>query len=641
MAEATLNDVITRMKEEGLLTRNSGTNSLKSAISEIKGVRSDFKGFFNNFGSALQNLGSTQKEFSDMMKSNFEKQQEALASQQRNDALADEPKPTETDDNKGAISKLLESIKKMIPKKSPGLIGLLFGGLAAAFLLFPEWVKSNLILPLVDVINVLQGKNATTTLGAGIKHLKDLFGFINDNFGPETAWILGITSALAVLNPIRSFKIAKDTISGLSSLVSWAANSSKKLLGFKGVSTAADAALDATGGGPPNRPKKLGPLARLSSAISNFGKNIATKATEIAGSSKNIIKNLGSMIGKAAGKAGAGGSGLLKLGGTLLRLGGPAGLVVLGVAGIALAADKLRNMNIDSTVKDISDKNATLKAAIASGNKPLVETLTAELATDLKRLQDTTIGNVASVQEQIKLAQNTLAEEATKNLAISLAKLQEKSIRNADGSVAEGAAEALHAIKTALNKQVQELLVGDKARTPDQIKEKEDKTLTFLNNLRKDLNDNKISPEDQKEVISRAVEQILKVRAASGGIARGSTLASELSNVQDTNQTLEQMFKTLDRLSKNNNLKFETTGKINGQADVSKDNEIQGKNNGQAEVLANSGNPSSQTSPVVPIVAPTTNNTDNTRVVNNYYFYNDGSIDAAGRYSGMRLPVGF
>ena len=619
MAEATLNDVITRMKEEGLLTRNSGTNSLKSAISEIKGVRSDFKGFFNNFGSALQNLGSTQKEFSDMMKSNFEKQQEALASQQRNDALADEPKPTETDDNKGAISKLLESIKKMIPKKSPGLIGLLFGGLAAAFLLFPEWVKSNLILPLVDVINVLQGKNATTTLGAGIKHLKDLFGFINETFGPEAAWILGIGSLLALRHPIKAFKITKATISGLSSLVSWAAKSGTKLLGFKG---AANAALDATGGGPPNRPKKLGPLARLSSAISKFGKNIATKATEIAGSSKNIIKNLGSMVGKAAGKAGAGGSGLLKLGGTLLRLGGPTGLVVLGVAGIALAADKLRDMNIDSTVKDISDKNAALKAAIASGNGPLVETLTAELARDLKRLQDTTIGNVDSVQEQIKLAQNTLAEEATKNLAISLAKLQEKSIRNADGSVAEGAAEALHAIKKALNKQVQELLVGNKARTPDQIKEKEDKTLTFLNNLRKDLNDNKISPEDQKEVISRAVEQILKVRAAKGGIARGSTLASELSNVQDTNQTLEQMFKTLDRLSKNNNLKFETTG----------------KNNGQADVLANSGNPSSQTSPVVPIVAPTTNNTDNTRVVNNYYFYNDGSIDAAGRYSGMRLP---
>jgi len=622
MAEATLNDVITRMKEEGLLTRNSGTNSLKSAISEIKGVRSDFKGFFNNFGSALQNLGSTQKEFSDMMKSNFEKQQEALASQQRNDALADKPKPTKTDDNKGAISKILESIKKMIPKKSPGLIGLLFGGLAAAFLLFPEWIKSNLILPLVDVISVLQDKDAKTTLGAGIKHLKNLFGFINDNFGPETAWILGITSALAVLNPITSFKIAKATISGLSSLVSWAVNSDKNLRNFKGVSTAADAALNAGGGGgPPNRPKRLGPLARLSSAISNFGKNIATKATAIAGSSKDIIKNLGSMVGKAAGKTGGG---LLRLGATLLRF-GPAGAVGLAIAGMAVAADKLRDMNIDSTVKDISDKNAALKAAIESGNEPLVKTLTAELARDLKRLQDTTIGNVASVQEQIKIAQNTLAEEATKNLANSLAKLQEKSLRNADGSVAEGAAEALRAIKKALNKQVQELLVGNKARTTDQIKEKEDKTLTFLNNLRKDLNDNKISPEDQKEVISKAVEQILAVGADKGGIARGSTLASELLSVQDTNQTLEQMFKTLDRLSKKNNLNFEIQGKINKQADV----------------LANSGNPSSQTSPVVPIVAPTTNNTDNTRVVNNYHFYKEGSIDTFGKYSGMRLPVGF
>lgn len=49
MADATLNDVIKTMKSEGLVTRNSGTNSLKSAITEIKGVRSDFKGFFESF----------------------------------------------------------------------------------------------------------------------------------------------------------------------------------------------------------------------------------------------------------------------------------------------------------------------------------------------------------------------------------------------------------------------------------------------------------------------------------------------------------------------------------------------------------------------------------------------------------------
>jgi hypothetical protein len=49
MADATLNDVINTMKIEGLVTRTSGTNSLKSAITEIKGVRSDFKSFFESF----------------------------------------------------------------------------------------------------------------------------------------------------------------------------------------------------------------------------------------------------------------------------------------------------------------------------------------------------------------------------------------------------------------------------------------------------------------------------------------------------------------------------------------------------------------------------------------------------------------
>lgn len=218
MAEATLNDVITRMKEEGLLTRNSGTNSLKSAISEIKGVRSDFKGFFNNFGSALQNLGSTQKEFSDMMKSNFEQQQEALATQQRNDTLSDKPKPTETDGTKGAISKLLASIKGLIPKKSPGLLGLLFGGVAAAMAFFPDWVKENLINPIIDVINVFQGEDATTTLGKVIEKVKGAFKFISDNFGEEAAWVLGITGALVALKPIATFKLAAGALSGLNAI---------------------------------------------------------------------------------------------------------------------------------------------------------------------------------------------------------------------------------------------------------------------------------------------------------------------------------------------------------------------------------------------------------------------------------------
>ncbi len=221
MAEATLNDVITRMKEEGLLTRNSGTNSLKSAISEIKGVRSDFKGFFNNFGSALQNLGSTQKEFSDMMKSNFEQQQEALATQQRNDTLSDKPKPTETDGTKGAISKLLASIKGLIPKKSPGLLGLLFGGVAAAMAFFPDWVKENLINPIIDVINVFQGEDATTTLGKVVKKVKGAFKFISDNFGEEAAWVTGILTTVAALKPITTLKVLASSLTGFGALGSF------------------------------------------------------------------------------------------------------------------------------------------------------------------------------------------------------------------------------------------------------------------------------------------------------------------------------------------------------------------------------------------------------------------------------------
>jgi len=203
MAETTLNDVIDTMRNEEQLTRSSSADSFKSAIGEIKGVRSDFKGFFNNFGGALESLGSTQKDFSEMMKSNFEKQQEALASQQREDSLENTPKPVNTDDSKGAISKLLKSIKGMIPKKTPGLIGLLFGGAAATLLFFPEWVKENIINPLIDVIDVLLDPDIEpkTLLGKITKGIGTVFTWLNDNIHPKAGWIVGGIAAAAILTP--------------------------------------------------------------------------------------------------------------------------------------------------------------------------------------------------------------------------------------------------------------------------------------------------------------------------------------------------------------------------------------------------------------------------------------------------------
>ena len=58
MAAATLNDVITRMKEEGLLTRNSGTNSLKKVIGSLGDINSSLKAFTENF---LENMKRSQR----------------------------------------------------------------------------------------------------------------------------------------------------------------------------------------------------------------------------------------------------------------------------------------------------------------------------------------------------------------------------------------------------------------------------------------------------------------------------------------------------------------------------------------------------------------------------------------------------
>ena len=236
--------------------------------------------------------------------------------------------------------------------------------------------------------------------------------------------IVGPTGAIGLLLALKYRKLTAASLKGMYDLVTWAVKSGKKLRNFTGASAAADAAMNA-GSGPPNRPKKLGPgpLARLGTAISNFGKNIATKATQIAGRSKDIIKNLGSMVGKVAG--GAGKTGLLRLGSILLRF-GPAGAVGLGIAGIAVVVDKLRDMNIDSTVKDISDKNAALKAAIASGNPKAVDSAEKALREALAKVENTTLIESKRVSEVIKESLASLAIEAAKRQSQAFDSLNKK-----------------------------------------------------------------------------------------------------------------------------------------------------------------------------------------------------------------------
>ena len=83
-------------------------------------------------------------------------------------------------------------------------------------------------------------------------------------------------------------------------------------------------------------------------------------------------------------------------------------------------------MNIDSTVKDISDKNAALKAAIASGNPKAIESTEKALQEALNKVKNTTLIESESVSKAIKASLATLAIEAAKRQSQAFDSLNKK-----------------------------------------------------------------------------------------------------------------------------------------------------------------------------------------------------------------------
>jgi len=177
----------------------------------------------------LINLTQAEVDSNKQMKKQFEQEQEALRRANAKKTLAEPANDNETRFQRiisGLIAgvestiNVLERIKKALPNKKTAF-GLLFGGLAAAFAFFPEWSKRNLINPLIDVINVFQGKDYTTTLGRVVQNLKKGLGWISDNFGEEAAWVTGILTTVAALHPITTLKVLSGSLKGLTTLGSF------------------------------------------------------------------------------------------------------------------------------------------------------------------------------------------------------------------------------------------------------------------------------------------------------------------------------------------------------------------------------------------------------------------------------------
>ena len=272
MAEATLNDVSNAIKEDGGKDREQfkgdslrqffqarASNKFLKSLTQVqidsneqmkkqfekeqealkKALKTknddDESVAYNKFqleeiNKHLALLTQTEVASNEQMKKRFEQEQEALRRANAKKTLGEPANDNDTRFQriitkliagaKGVIN-VLDKMKKALPDKKT-VFGLLFGGLAAAFAFFPEWSKRNLIDPLIDVINVFQGNDATTTLGSVVKALKGGLEWISENIAPEAAWVAGIAGVATVLTlaGLPTFGVGPLAIKGLRTVLS-------------------------------------------------------------------------------------------------------------------------------------------------------------------------------------------------------------------------------------------------------------------------------------------------------------------------------------------------------------------------------------------------------------------------------------
>jgi predicted SnoaL-like aldol condensation-catalyzing enzyme len=114
MAEATLNDVINVMKQEGAQTRGGGTNSLGAVASQISAVASQISDLNASMGSFIESF------------------KENLARQKRQDLLKNNARPELLASPGKQSGEEKEKEKEVdVPKKKGGILASLFGALGA------------------------------------------------------------------------------------------------------------------------------------------------------------------------------------------------------------------------------------------------------------------------------------------------------------------------------------------------------------------------------------------------------------------------------------------------------------------------------------------------------------------------------
>ena len=391
MAEATLNDVSTAIKEDGSKDReqfkgdslrqffqarasnkflksltqaqiDSNEQTKKQFEKEQEALKKALKTKNDDDGSVAYNkfqleeinkhlalLTQTEVASNEQMKKRFEQEQEALRRANAKKTLGEPANDNDTRFQriitkliagaKGVIN-VLDKMKKALPDKKT-VFGLLFGGLAAAFAFFPEWSKRNLINPLIDVINVFQGNDATTTLGSVVKALKGGLEWISENIAPEAAWVVGIAGVATAL-----------TLAGLPTF-------------------------------------GVGPLA---------------------------IKALKTVL-------------------SLVMAFPAAAFGILAVVGIYKALQLLKDIAVNDELEILEKQRKKLRDAVASEDEKAIKASTSRLRETMTRMENTGLIRSKAIRDKMVETQAELSAIASKNQAEALARLNEVTSLAADKSV--------------------------------------------------------------------------------------------------------------------------------------------------------------------------------------------------------------
>jgi len=448
MAEATLKDVIEEIRAQGDFTRMGSHGSLSVAITELRGVKSAVQTLSENFQLAFNDLIESQRK-------TIEEGAETADQQRARDALTPKEDKDDKKDSKINMKGLLDSIKGLIPKKSPGMFALLFGGLAGALAFFPDWVKENIIKPIADVFNVASGEEAKTRLGKVLETIKSVYDWIKETFGKDTADLTAIAAGLALLMPLRTFMI------GMAAL-----NLTKASFNFLG--DILDFVRGLAGYGPRAKAKIAAEAVGIGADAAAAGADVASDGKD--GKKRGLFRRIGDSIKdmftktKEALATGAekGKNAIARLGAAMVAFG--PGLLVMGAVAASLyaakeALDYLREINIESTVEDLKKKQANLQKALASGDQKTIDETSSILSQELKRLQNTTLDKVGAVKEEIQKSLDLLAEAGRRKIEAGLKKLQEAGgkLKKEDGSYDK---DLVQLITQGLNREIQALSVG-------------------------------------------------------------------------------------------------------------------------------------------------------------------------------------